>query len=179
MCIRDRECYRQVVQKGALETTYEPENVFLFGRSLGCAVCIHVASLFAVGGLILFGPFTCIKDIAKLKASFLGPLVMPDVFRSIDKIENVKAPIVISHGSVDTLIPLDHSKRLLERHKGDNFLHVVEGLGHYPELKDTERAFLAPMREFFDKYFAKSNLVLVREEVIIDEDHDEEKKENK
>jgi fermentation-respiration switch protein FrsA (DUF1100 family) len=51
-------------------------------------------------------------------------------FNSLEKIKNVKSPIVLIHGSQDTLIPPAHSKQLFENISSQKMMILVEGGSH-------------------------------------------------
>lgn len=62
-------------------------------------------------GLILLSPFTSIKDVAAFKAGKLSALIR-NRFNNLEIIAKVMCPVMIVHGDQDTLVPLDHAKKL-------------------------------------------------------------------
>lgn len=57
-------------------------------------------------------PYYSIKEAFRSHAGCLGALLVHKTFDNAHLITKVNAPILIIHGQADTLIPIDHSKRL-------------------------------------------------------------------
>jgi hypothetical protein len=53
----------------------EPNNIFVFGRSIGSAPSSYLASQRKFGGLILMSPFTSVKSVAKNLVGFFSFLI--------------------------------------------------------------------------------------------------------
>lgn len=108
-----------------------PDRVVLYGESIGSGVATQMATEYAVGGLILEAPFTAATEIAK-KIYFYVPvgLLMRDRFSNIDKIGQVKAPILILHGDMDTVIPPAFGRQLYEASPEPRLFVSLAGAGH-------------------------------------------------
>ena len=88
------------------------QAVVIFGRSLGGAVAIDLASHERVEGLVAESTFTSLPAMASTTGiPFAARLVAYD-FLSIDKIQSVTAPVLVIHGDADELIPLTMGKSL-------------------------------------------------------------------
>lgn len=91
-----------------------PENIFIFGRSIGTGPSTYLASKRKkCKMLILFSPFTNLKAIVKDYFSILSILVR-DRFPNIEYIKEVEAPLFILHGKLDKIVKVEHS---IELHK--------------------------------------------------------------
>jgi alpha-beta hydrolase superfamily lysophospholipase len=95
---------------------------FLYGHSLGGALAIELASGFAhsdeVAGLIVESTFTSIPDIVRETKWGWVPglsLVVTQRFDSAGKIEKVKTPLLIVHGTADSVVPHTMADALYER----------------------------------------------------------------
>jgi hypothetical protein len=62
--------------------------------------------------VILKSPYFSIKDAFRSKAGCFGALIVKETFNTGALIENINAPLLMIHGQGDTLIPVDHSRRL-------------------------------------------------------------------
>lgn len=90
------------------ERGISPETIIVYGRSLGSGPAVELSSKVPVGGLVLISPFMSLLRIVKnVKYS-----TKFDMFRSVDKIAQVKCPILYVHGEQDTLVPVEHSYQL-------------------------------------------------------------------
>jgi fermentation-respiration switch protein FrsA (DUF1100 family) len=124
----------------------EPARVVLYGESLGSGVAVRLASERPVGGVVLEAPYTSTADIAKLTYWFAPvDLLMRDQFRSIDLIDDIKAPLLVLHGERDGLIPIRFGRRLFEAAREPKRFASLPGVGHLDVL---EKGGLAPLRAF-------------------------------
>ena len=92
-----------------------PEKIIIFGRSLGGAVAVELASQVPCGGLVVESSFTSAVAVGKKMFPFLpiGAL-LHDRFDSIAKIGRVKCPVLVTHSREDRLIPFEMGRRLYE-----------------------------------------------------------------
>jgi uncharacterized protein len=109
----------QAVWKFITETRHvPPSHVVLLGESLGGGVATRLASELSAagtppGGLILRSTFSSLVDVAAFHYPWLPVRwVLFDRYPSIERIKKVTCPILILHGTVDTIIPFDFAKRL-------------------------------------------------------------------
>lgn len=81
----------------------------MLGRSIGSGPATHLATTRSANALLLMSAYTSIRSIAKDMASTLISYLVKERFRNIDKIGNVKCPVLLLHGEKDTLIRPSHS----------------------------------------------------------------------
>ena len=128
---------------------------FIFGHSLGGGVAVQLAE--QVGdqrGLILEGTFTSIPDVARtMKWGWLpiGPLITQR-FDSAARIERVRSPVLVVHGSEDRLISPDLGRRLFEAAQEPKRFELVEGGSHH----NTNRVGQAQYRAALPALFGES-----------------------
>ncbi|MFL5040621.1 MAG: alpha/beta hydrolase [Xanthobacteraceae bacterium] len=92
---------------------YPAERVALWGESLGTGVAVALAAERPVGRVVLESPFTSAVDIAAAAYPFVPVRwLMKDQFRSDQRIANVTAPVLVLHGTRDTIVPLAYGERL-------------------------------------------------------------------
>ncbi len=107
---------------------------YLFGHSLGGAIAVQLASEAPdTKGLIVEGTFTSIPELFQtMKWGWLPitPLITQR-FDSIAKIDKVKAPLLVVHGSRDGLIRPALARALYERATVPKKFVLVEGGTHY------------------------------------------------
>lgn len=97
----------QLCYKWLLNTkNYKPENITIFGRSLGGGVGVELSLREKVKGLIIESTFTSAGDIGQnLFPIFPIKWFLKYKYDSITKIKNLECPVLIIHSSKDDLIP--------------------------------------------------------------------------
>lgn len=106
-------------------------GIVLFGESLGSGVAVRLAAERPVSGVILQAPFTAVEDRAAELFWYLPVrLLLADRFRSRDRIGAVRAPLLIVHGTADTIIPISHGRALFAMANEPKRLAVIAGAGH-------------------------------------------------
>jgi fermentation-respiration switch protein FrsA (DUF1100 family) len=117
------------------------DRIVLYGESLGSGVAVRLATERRVAGLILDAPFTSTADVARHHYWYLPVWLLRDQYRSIDRIHDLKAPLLVMHGDRDGVIPMALGQRLFEAapepkrfvsFRGVDHVSVLEqgGIGH-------------------------------------------------
>lgn len=118
--------YNYLLKKG-----FGPENIIIYGRSIGSGIAVDLASRKKCKGLVLESPFSSFAKLANEKFAFFFPsLYLRYRFDNIRKINNVQSPIIFLHGTDDTLIPSTHSRQLFDRFKGTKKMILVDEGAH-------------------------------------------------
>jgi pimeloyl-ACP methyl ester carboxylesterase len=93
--------------------SYEASRLVAYGESLGTGVAVRLAGEQPLAGLILDAPYTSTADVASLIYWYVPvSWLMLDQFRSLDIIQQVRAPILILHDTDDRTIPFTFGERL-------------------------------------------------------------------
>ena len=110
---------------------YPPQQLVLWGESLGAGVAIAVGAERPVGRVILEAPFTSAVALGARHYWYLPVrLLMKDQFRSDLRIGKVKAPVMIMHGVNDRVVPYAMGEQLFElANKPKHFVRFLDG-GH-------------------------------------------------
>ena len=96
------------------------ENIIIFGRSIGTGPATYVAAKRNPAALILLSPFSSIKELILSYFGIIKSLVsrwVDERFNNTEQIVNVKCPIFLIHGEKDDVIPISHSRSLIEKQK--------------------------------------------------------------
>lgn len=107
---------------------------YIFGHSLGGAIAINLArDVPDEQGTIVEGTFTSIADVVSgFKWGWLPVSgLITQRFESIRKVADIGSPLLVVHGSSDSLIPAQLGRQLYEAaHEPKRFV-LVEGGSHY------------------------------------------------
>jgi uncharacterized protein len=117
-------------------------KIVYFGESLGTGVAVRLASEQPPLALVLRSPYTSLVDVGRRAYPFLPVnLLLTDRFASLDRIPNVKCPVLVIAGTDDSVVPADLSKRLFDVAPGPKKkLLMINGADHndYELLAGTE-----------------------------------------
>jgi pimeloyl-ACP methyl ester carboxylesterase len=90
-------------------------KIIPFGWSLGSGAAFELASTKPVAGLITCSAFTSMSDMARaVLPLFPTSLLLRHRFENERKLANVKVPMLIMHGTHDSIIPFAMSQRLAQ-----------------------------------------------------------------
>uniref|UniRef100_A0A0D6R1G7 Serine aminopeptidase S33 domain-containing protein n=1 Tax=Araucaria cunninghamii TaxID=56994 RepID=A0A0D6R1G7_ARACU len=123
------------------------EDLILYGQSVGSGPTLHLASrLQRLRAVVLHSAILSgIRVLYPVKMTFWF-----DIFKNIDKIQQVKCPVLVVHGTNDEIVDWSHGKRLWELCKEKYEPLWIEGGGHcnlelYPEYIRHLRKFMHSM----------------------------------
>lgn len=121
------------------------------GRSMGSGPATHLCACRNPGNLILVSPYTSIKGVAdKLFGKFLAVVFMvKERFKNVDKIKDVKCPVLLIHGKKDKLISFEQSKKLAENCEKAE-LRIQENMTH--NRFNTYIEIINPIFEFWKNW---------------------------
>jgi fermentation-respiration switch protein FrsA (DUF1100 family) len=119
-------------------------GLVLFGRSLGTALATDLAVRADCRSLILESAFTDSADMAKLFAPFMFDWRPKVPYDNLGKIDKLKAPLLIIHGSDDEIIPVEMGRRLFAAAREPKELFIISGVHH-------NDIYLVGGREYFEK----------------------------
>ena len=117
--------YDAVVARGV-----RPEDIVLFGRSLGGAVAVEVTLHRPVHAVVLESAFRSVPALARIHYWFMPTSVIRTKLDSESKIARVRVPKLFLHGDHDETVPIAHGRRLFERAPAPKSFHEIAGAAH-------------------------------------------------
>jgi len=129
----------------------KPQQLFIYGHSLGGAVAIDLALRHPeAAGLITESTFTSMQAMGELKYDFLpAGLLLNQRFESLQKIPQLKIPALLIHGTWDQKVPVGMAQQLFEAAPQPKTLVMIEGGEHsnnaavgWVEYRDAVSAFI-------------------------------------
>lgn len=132
-------------------TKYKPEQIILYGESLGTGVSGEAARRVKCGGVVLESSFTSLEDIAKhsipvlnIYPSFLFPQPGLD---NMAMVKGEHPPLLLVAGVLDAEIPVDHTKRLYAKASEPKQMLLLKNSGHIFFQKDRDE-FVSALKQF-------------------------------
>ena len=115
------------------EKRARPERVVLYGQSLGTTVVADVAARQDVGAVILESGLSSASSVARTALPWLPEwlhFLGTNRFESAQKLGQVKAPVLITHGDPDPVLPTEEAHTLFAGANEPKQLLIVPGAGH-------------------------------------------------
>jgi uncharacterized protein len=132
----------------------KPGNIAIYGESMGGAVAIDLASKHPDAfGIIAQSTFTTMSDAARqdrLLRWFPIEWLLTNRFRSIEKLRNLKIPVLFIHGDNDAIVAVSMSERLYRAASEPKQLYLIPGGGHHAIYK-SESSYLRAISQFISQ----------------------------
>lgn len=120
-----------------LESRHAHDAIVLHGLSLGTGVAARLATEVDAKALILEAPYTAVSDVAAERFPVLPiELLIEHTFKTRDIIDKVRMPVLIVHGTEDSVIPFAHGQRLYQLARGTKAFVEMKGSDHLTLVRD-------------------------------------------
>lgn len=122
----------------------------IFGRSLGGAVAVELATRVTAHGLSIESTFTSIQTLARLAF----PLPLPELpvkYDSLAKIGRIAMPLLAIHGERDELIPFADGRALFDAAPQPKDWFPIPGAGHNDTYRIGGQAYFQWLAAFAAK----------------------------
>ena len=127
----------------------DPGKIVYFGRSLGTAVAVELATADEPLGLVLVAPFTSVSNMARIAFPWVPfHRLVRGRYDSLERISRIKAPVLILHGDADQTIPVAEGQRLFDAATGPKQFRLLSGAGHNDTYVTGGRVYWDAMEDF-------------------------------
>jgi len=111
------------------EKKIPPENIIIFGRSLGGCIAAQLAGKVEAGGLIVESAFTSYVDIGKEYYPYMPVRWFARfAYRTIDYIRDVYCPVMLIYSGNDEIVPFKFGLELYEAaNEPKEFIEIFGG----------------------------------------------------
>lgn len=128
----------------------DPERMLIWGRSLGGAIALYLATQRESEGLVLESTFTSLPDVGKSVYPYLPVrAVLRFEYPSAERIVTLEEdrPIMIAHAKGDSVVPYTHGQELLEIAPADD-KRFVELRGDHNDSHLLQRQWRADVDDY-------------------------------
>ncbi len=109
---------------------FKPDDIVIFGRSLGGAVATTLAGKVQPHALIIESTFSSTRDMANLMMPLLSRvIIMRYAFDTERAIKSVNVPVLVMHSRDDEIIPFELGKKVYEAANESKTFYLLVG-GH-------------------------------------------------
>ena len=121
------------------------DRIVYFGESLGSGVAARLAVERPPFALILRSPFTSLADVGRVHYPWLPVRwLLRDRFLSLERVSQVRCPVLVIAGRQDSIVPLEQSRRVYDGAPQPKDWLEIEGADHNDsELLDGPRMITA------------------------------------
>ncbi|CUV05531.1 unnamed protein product [Cryptosporidium hominis] len=125
-------------------------SLILYGQSIGSAPTIHFASTYNsinIAGIIIHSG---IKSAVSVIYNNTNSRSLPwyDAFKNLEKIQKVKCPVFVIHGTADTVIPFNHGEMLYKLSPNKYTPWYVNGANHCNIELNWRDELISKVRQF-------------------------------
>ena len=135
-----------------LAARHPKQHRYIFGHSLGGAIGIDLAAhVNDESGVIVESTFTSIADVvSRFKWGWLpfGPFITQR-FEAINTVKNISAPLLVVHGTADSLINPTLGRKLYDAATVPKLFVLVEGGSHHDTNSVGESQYRAALAQLF------------------------------
>lgn len=130
---------------------FEDKDIIVFGRSLGGAIAIFLASFTrGLRGIIIDSTFISARALGyDILGYNLPEFLVSNRFESIKKIKKINIPKLIIHSEEDDLIPFYHGERLFAEASEPKLFLKILGL-HNNCMYESKDIYIAGIKRFLE-----------------------------
>lgn len=132
------------------ERDVEPEQIILFGRSLGAAVAAWLAEHYQPGAVILESAFTSVPDMGASQFPFLPVRWLARIqYNTLERAPYLNAPVMVIHSPNDEIVPYSHGQQIFEAASEPKKFLEIKG-GHNDGFIVSGEQYERSLKSFID-----------------------------
>lgn len=125
-------------------------RIAVYGRSLGSAVALAVATTHPVCAVVLDSPFTSARAMTRAHFWFLPPSLLRQRLDNVARAATLDAPLMVIHGTADKLAPIAMGRAVAAAGRASEFL-AIEGAEHNETYAFAGARYRDAVRTFLDR----------------------------
>jgi len=120
----------------AAQQGYRPEDILIYGYSLGGGVASYLADRHPPAAVVLDSTFTRLRDVPAYWLPWLSPyfyFILGDAFDTETRLSRIKCPLLILHSPDDAIVPYALGEKLLRTYQ-NNYKDLATGSGGHTDF---------------------------------------------
>ena len=103
------------------------QDIILYGESLGTAVAVEIGQNKDFAGIILEAPFTSMIELGQKHYPFFPvKFLLKDKYESVNKVKNLKSPLLVMHGKKDKIVPFYMGEKIFNMGNNPKFKYFTD-----------------------------------------------------
>ncbi len=126
----------------------DPARIAVYGRSLGSAPALFLATSKPVRAVVLESPFSSAREMARRHYRFLPTALVRISMDNRTRAEHLAVPLLVFHGTRDRLTPFSMGQAIAKAGRGR--LVEIEGAGHNETYSTGGERYRQEMQAFLE-----------------------------
>jgi pimeloyl-ACP methyl ester carboxylesterase len=126
-------------------------RIGVFGRSIGSAVALHLATERPVRAIVLDSPLSTGREMARRHYRFMPTKLTRLSLDNLGRAAKLTVPLLVFHGTDDWVATLDMGRRVAEAGHAEEFVEI-EGAGHNDTFALGGEAYVTRFYEFLETH---------------------------
>jgi hypothetical protein len=132
-------------------------RIAVYGRSIGSAVALYLATQRPVRAVILESPFTSGWEIAREHYALVPEGLVELGLDNLERAGRLSAPLLVIHGTDDLIAPFEMGRAVAEAGRAEQFL-VLEGTGHTSTYEEGGQRYRNAVHDFLARHVGPAAL---------------------
>ena len=126
-------------------------RIGVYGRSIGSAVALHLATERPVRALVLDSPLSNAREMGRRHYRFMPTFLARLELDNLGRAERLSIPLLVFHGTEDWITPIDMGRRVAELGRAEEFVEIP-GAGHNDTHFVGGDAYVTRFHEFLEMH---------------------------
>jgi fermentation-respiration switch protein FrsA (DUF1100 family) len=132
-----------------LRKSYQPEDIIVYGESIGASFAVDIAKHNPIGGLIMQSGFSSLFSVvrSKLPWFWLYPKIgFTEELDNLAYLRGKRVPVLIIHGDSDSSVPLSEARINFKEASEPKQLCIIKGADHNDLVLKNVPQFVSAVR---------------------------------
>lgn len=126
-------------------------RIAVYGRSIGSAVALHLATERPVRAVVLDSPLSTGREMARLHYRFMPTRLTRLSLDNLGRAERLTVPLLVFHGTDDWITPIDMGRRVAAAGRAEELVEI-DGADHNETHLLGGEAYVSRFHEFLETH---------------------------